>query len=484
MADANYRLNLGHDTPASYNLLRNTNYRVFARITGLGAVGLHAEIVPVDMYDIPVYWKPVDGMVIVGDLTEDLDKNNNVWNDYSRYSGILKVISGGIYTPALFKYGNVVAISAEGSTFDPSADILWKPQTLTTAINGWSDIQGLSTPPANTVENLSRGIGDPCRLVGLTQAQISSGFVDNNTWRMATAEEYDYLIKASQAGAYNTRGFSSFGNYHVLTGSAVRDASGTLTGSSASGGYWSMSDIPQAFYFSQADPSSRFVGNLTPESGDRAFQIRYIRTTGTPVSNLVVRNPPTPIHYNGGTNQCEVKGTAVPYWEMNLISGDASQISIDVTTGSFKAETPRATAPPLPDIYIGRSWEYTVTGYGLDGNIYNEKLKILQDPLYHVMRPTYNPGRIPKAEGTYTSKASLSPTVDHQNFPSVKWRLVITIPAENITLYSDWTTLDGEVEFTIPENTTGDVRSVRIQCEVSGTSYINGSNNTAIQERL
>ena len=88
-----YLLNIGQEPPKNYNLTRNNHYQIYATITGMGAMGLYAEIVAMEEHDITINWKPIDGLVIVSDKAADYDavadtsRNVNIWNDVSVYSG-------------------------------------------------------------------------------------------------------------------------------------------------------------------------------------------------------------------------------------------------------------------------------------------------------------------------------------------------------------------------------------------------------------
>ena len=86
-----YLLNIGQEPPKNHNLTRNNHYRIYATITGMGAMGLYAEILAMEEHDITINWKPIDGLVIVSDKAADYDavadtsRNVNIWNDFSDY---------------------------------------------------------------------------------------------------------------------------------------------------------------------------------------------------------------------------------------------------------------------------------------------------------------------------------------------------------------------------------------------------------------
>ena len=136
-----------------------------------------------------INWKPIDGLVIVSDKAADYDavadtsRNVNIWNDVSVYSGILKAYHSETgYKDVLFKYGSLIAVhsgtsAGEGFIAPTNAsalnDVLWYPGSYDPlSISGWTDIPYLNTdgiPANNTVDQVKAGVGDPCKLAGLSE---------------------------------------------------------------------------------------------------------------------------------------------------------------------------------------------------------------------------------------------------------------------------------------------------------------------------
>ena len=149
-----YLLNIGQNPPKNHNLTRNNHYQIYATITGMGAMGLYAEIVAMEEHDITINWKPIDGLVIVSDKAADYDavadtsRNVNIWNDFSVYSGILKAYHSETgYKDVLFKYGSLIAVHSDpdtedGTNFVPPTtaealnDVLWYPSSYD-PLPGW-----------------------------------------------------------------------------------------------------------------------------------------------------------------------------------------------------------------------------------------------------------------------------------------------------------------------------------------------------------
>ena len=242
-----YLLNIGQEPPKNYNLTRNNHYQIYATITGMGAMGLYAEIVAMEEHDITINWKPIDGLVIVSDKAADYDavadtsRNVNIWNDVSVYSGILKAYHSETgYKDVLFKYGSLIAVhsgtsAGEGFIAPTNAsalnDVLWYPGSYDPlSISGWTDIPYLNTdgiPANNTVDQVKAGVGDPCKLAGLSETQIKAqNIVDNGQWHMATPNENQALIAASD-NENNSYGYPSF-HWLLSPHNRYRDAAGVL----------------------------------------------------------------------------------------------------------------------------------------------------------------------------------------------------------------------------------------------------------------
>lgn len=122
-----------------------------------------------------------------------------------------------------FKLGSVTGL-IEGATvqFEP-ADIVFKTQGTTATtyadIPYWNNANNgddthhkmpgyISSPMYHNEANVNLGFGDPCKLAGLTPAQIAEGNIDNGTYRMA---RYDETIWYYNAEVLNDKGNPYYG---------------------------------------------------------------------------------------------------------------------------------------------------------------------------------------------------------------------------------------------------------------------------------
>lgn len=92
-----------------------------------------------------------------------------------------------------FKYGSVIPIKCyQTGPLDPmykSTDALWLPTGVTRPLT-WVSIPSQNSKfVVHTLDGVRAGKGDPCRLIGLTNNDISSGRFDNGQWRLPTIKE-------------------------------------------------------------------------------------------------------------------------------------------------------------------------------------------------------------------------------------------------------------------------------------------------------
>jgi hypothetical protein len=97
-----------------------------------------------------------------------------------------------------FKFGGVVGFTNNNGTWG-SGNIKFNPVTDSpsyatyTDIPKWNDsstTEGyISSSSYHTLANVKAGRGDPCKLVGLTVAQIQAGVIDNGLYRLPTRAE-------------------------------------------------------------------------------------------------------------------------------------------------------------------------------------------------------------------------------------------------------------------------------------------------------
>lgn len=497
-----YLLNIGQAPPQNHNLIRNNEYRVYATITGLGAMGLYAEIVALEHNDITINWKPLEGLVIVSDRTDCYDfaagvlENVNVWSDYSVYSGILKIYQEQTgYKDILFKYGSVIAVhndrdAAGAKAFVPPSnattlnDILWYPSSYgnpAANIAAWSDIPYLNAGDiADDNARVAEGIGDPCMLVGLSETQIrDQGIVDNKQWHMATPEEYAVIMSAADgetAAGYNDYGYRAFHSL-ILPNEKYRNADGLLSdGSDGSGHYWTNA-AASAFGFTSADPAAASVALAPAEYG---YTVRCVRNV-IPESFMQVDKSPG-ISYKGNTTTGSAFHvvTNVPYGKAALITvgpdmGTATELddfsfepgdtNVHTYSGSLDKDIP--VYIKRKEITSSRTFKIKVEGMGYDGKTVSQIVTATQSGYTLNGRIDLLPEeKMPKAGKTYSLTVNLTPTdislpagtlrVDAKYLDTViaSTNTVVTVP--DVYSYPG-------MDITIPENQTPDIIGINFE---------------------
>lgn len=394
---------------ATNKLPRNNWYKIAATISGMGAIGLYANIEEVTQHDISVNWKPLDGLVIVSDLESDYDKNINIWNDYNVYFGVLKAYNATTiaYTDILFKYGSVIATRGSNpqidnktytSEFNPTDDIIWKPRNYSPPIFSWVDLpyleDGRDVP--NNTGNISNGLGDPCKLVSLSAEQIERGVVDNELWHMATTEEYEQLIYANDNVTGDSRGYNTFHRL-LIPNTHARNESGVLRDDTeGKGEYWS-SKGGNAFEF-MSDENTASVVSYTSTSLGKGYTVRCVRNT-IPQSSMTVGD--LAMYYTGGVGSLHIKSN-LSYWTASLITKEnagGGEIGSDDNTLQFIGNTfgSKDGNITVNIDYTPKTRKYyiRVTGIGFDGKIHKEIATVTQYAANLSISATFNPA-LPK----------------------------------------------------------------------------------------
>lgn len=429
---------------ADFSLLRNTNYNVYATITQIGSKGIYVVIEPIKIHDITVNWSPVEGLVIVSDREADFGKDIDVWNDYTVYSGILKVYKGSYYD-VLFKYGSLIAIKNDATATSEQAfvpptnatateDVLWYPGSSfdVTQITNWNTVpyitDGSSFTSGNTQELVGQGKGDPCRLAALSPYQIGvEKKTDNQQWHMATPTEYALLMKAANGtGSENDNGYRSFHEL-LIPNVKYRDENGTLQSAhNNQGNYWS-TEQNQAFSFNSQDLTKTTFPAATPERG---YSIRCVRNS-IPNADITITAPSIFYYYGAATNGASFfVNSNVPYWKLELITnGEHKGTSDDFDDFSFAPLTAGAeikhsvegSYSQTPKAYIARrvsrtenrSFGVKFTSIHFNGEEETYYFMLTQYKYDIVGKPTIDginkSDRIPVGEGTYTIHITLSP---------------------------------------------------------------------------
>ena len=436
-----YLLNIGQNPPKNHNLTRNNHYRIYATITGMGAMGLYAEIVAMEEHDITINWKPIDGLVIVSDKAADYDavadtsRNVNIWNDFSVYSGILKAYHSETgYKDVLFKYGSLIAVHSaptteDGANFAPPADaetlndILWYPSLYNPLIiKRWSDVPYLTDGEIstdNTSEQVKQGLGDPCKLAGLSETQIRDmGIVDNGQWHMATPEEYNHIIAASN----NETSSYGYFSYHwlLLPHNRYRDESGVSCGNGTTGCYWA--NNASIFDFS----GTPMVTASLQSGKDRqnGYMVRCVRNE-IPESRIGVGIIVSPSYQGTEASGNSYFGISsnIPYWTATLVTsgsdmGTATPEDFSFEPGDNTVHTTHGSNTQNIHVYVkrkestsSRSFRVRVEGTGLDGQTKSTLLTIAQAGYQlRASSELSTMGVLPQKGGTYDLNINLSPT--------------------------------------------------------------------------
>lgn len=488
-----YIINIGQDPPQNHNIRRNHQYDIYATIKSMGAMGIYAEIMPMDMHDIPINWSPIEGLVIVSDHIRDYDMDNNkrkdlnIWNDYTSYFGTLKIYDENTFKDVLFKSGSVIALYNNATTgvdvpFIPPTsitalgDVAWAPSTYgnpSGKINAWADIPVRSTTTSNSYEDVAKGLGDPCKLVGLSEVQINNRVFDNLQWRMATDEDYKILMSVNFPKP-DAHGFRAFNDY-LLPNVTKRNELGTLLDlNNSTSAYWATGS--NAFQFSSSTDAT-----LSPLDSNSALTVRCVR-------NKI----PASILFAGFTEYFTYKGNQttglpmvvssnVPYWTATLIDdpadsnvGTATEFEdFSFTAGGTKVRTTSGRYNQNIPIYIARkesrvdrTFSVKVEGTGFDGITFSRVVTITQRRydirgFFDGFSPELSEDvYVPKEGETYTFSLKISP--NDISLPVGKLHVeayyLKELKATSSSVQTEPTKYKYEgLEITIPRNETPDI---------------------------
>lgn len=481
-----YLLNIGQNSSANYNLERNNYYHIYATITGLGAQGIYAEVVEMEEHDITINWKPIDGLVIVSDKqadynTDGTSKEINVWDDYNVYSGILKTYHTETgYKDVVFKYGSLIAVSniqgtSAGTGFTPPksgaelGDILWYPASYAvTSITAWATVPYRTAgniPADNSVEEVAKALGDPCKLVGLSEIQIRDGrMFDNKLWHMATYEEYQILNNA-QDNEVRTGGYGTF-HYLLLPYMNYRDESGQTAGDTDKGQFWT-TRATSAFIV-----DGSFGSFDESRNAQHGYTVRCVRNT-IPESKITVDRIIS-VDYQGNENGLGAPfsiGSNVPYWKAELVTtGTNNDNDFSFTSGATSEHTAYGKFAQNIPVYIKR-WEsqsqrnfrVKVEGTGLDGKTVSQEFTISQSGYRYTASTTFAPaisGYIPQAGETYSITMKINPS--DVNVPAGELMIQAVYQDAEIARSNRVSLVDNQHEYfglsiTIPENNAPDI---------------------------
>ena len=369
-----YLLNIGQEPPKNHNLTRNNHYRIYATITGMGAMDV------------------------------------------------------------LFKYGSLIAVHSaptteDGANFAPPADaetlndILWYPSLYNPLIiKRWSDVPYLTDGEIstdNTSEQVKQGLGDPCKLAGLSETQIRDmGIIDNGQWHMATPEEYNHIIAASN----NETSSYGYFSYHwlLLPHNRYRDESGVSCGNGTTGCYWA--NNASIFDFS----GTPMVTASLQSGKDRqnGYMVRCVRNE-IPESRIGVGIIVSPSYQGTEASGNSYFGISsnIPYWTATLVTsgsdmGTATPEDFSFELGDNTVHTTHGSNTQNIHVYVkrkestsSRSFRVRVEGTGLDGQTKSTLLTIAQAGYQlRASSELSTMGVLPQKGGTYDLNINLSPT--------------------------------------------------------------------------
>lgn len=459
--NAKFRINIGKNPPISHQLSRNTHYRIYTTIESMGATGIYAEIVPLKEYNTPIVWKSPEGYTIIGEC--ETEQNNDIWNNFSQYSGILKIKkSDGQYSDALFRYGSIVALEpTNNSSSFTSNNVIWK-QFVSSSITNWNDLAYLSkdenVSEAHTLENIKKGKGDPCKLIGLTPNDFNNGIIDNETWRMPTNNEMKWLLNA-KGNSSDGKGFYSY-HYLLTPNTGFRTENGIMEPATTKGYYWSATQA-NALLFNSADNT----GSVVASDPQKAFAIRCIRSS-IPPSRLAVNE--ATIDYNGKADiPLELTDLFLtPYWKMEA-EPPSEKITFTKKEGTYQ-EQALVTIAKSDFPYEPHFYKIKVTGYGLNGATNVAYTQIRQVALSHavsikLVSPSDLPIsggyiRLPQKETTLGFQIDVSPALKppYNQLNIGSWRVHVSYYDSKSHNFVGSLASIGEVSFiTIPENVHG-----------------------------
>jgi uncharacterized protein (TIGR02145 family) len=207
---------------------------------------------------------------------------------------------------AHFKFGSVVGFDMTGTVSGSMTAIKFNPSTVTPTDYGTipvyaaadysNNILDVSASTWHNSTNVPLGKGDPCRLVGLTAAQVKAGSIDSGQYRLPTnAENQAFVGATSQQSAgssyytWTANGANAadpgVGTFPVggisLPAAGGRLISGSVVYQGTSGRYWSSTvNSSLSGYLLYFDSSS--VSPAGTASYAFGFPIRCVRQSGLP----------------------------------------------------------------------------------------------------------------------------------------------------------------------------------------------------------
>jgi uncharacterized protein (TIGR02145 family) len=166
---------------------------------------------------------------------------------------------------AFFKFGSVVGFDLTGTVTGSMTAVKFNPSTVTPTDYGTipvyaaadysNNILDVSASTWHNSTNVPLGKGDPCRLVGLTAAQVKAGSIDSGQYRLPTDAENQAFLGSTTSQTAGSAYYTVSGGWVSTTNPGVgtfpvggislpaagrRDyTTGSVSNQGSAGRYWS-----------------------------------------------------------------------------------------------------------------------------------------------------------------------------------------------------------------------------------------------------
>jgi uncharacterized protein (TIGR02145 family) len=242
-----------------------------------------------------LYWDEASQTMQVGKWGGALNASNYASKMlFFKFGGVVGFTNGEDWdTSTSIKFNpSLTAITGYGSSQNDSALPDIPSFTTTDYNNGISDV---SSATYHTLDNVLAGKGDPCKLIGLTVAQIQAGVIDNGLYRLPTRSDNHTFFGSSSTSNDETYSTWTANDYNetnpgtrtfhksdpanaILPAAGWRSYNGGTVGERGKHGYyWSstLKDSTGGYYLD-------FVStNVGPSHGSyyygNAFAVRCVR---------------------------------------------------------------------------------------------------------------------------------------------------------------------------------------------------------------
>jgi hypothetical protein len=244
---------------------------------------------PVDNDGTPpyiLYWDEASQTMQVGAWGDALTPSNYAAKMlFFKFGGVVGFTNGAAWnTSTSIKFNpSLTAITGYGSSQSDSA-LPSIPSYTTTDYN--DGIRDVSSDIYHTLANVRAGKGDPCKLVGLTVAQIQAGLIDNGLYRLPTNSEsvaFFGTSSVSNSTTYSTWTANDANatnpgtrTFHKSTpANAILPAAGFRSYNSGGGG-----DRGTVGYYRSSTPTNNMGGYYLYFSGANVYPSTYGNYSG------------------------------------------------------------------------------------------------------------------------------------------------------------------------------------------------------------